>query len=155
MNAKQIRQKEFKSLKIKTMKNLLSISILVLVMAASSCKKDDNSSPSIDNTIQEGKWKITFYIDSGKDESDHYNNYEFQFNSDGTITAVKTGSSVNGTWSNGNDDSQQKLVLSFTTPPFDELNDDWHILEQNSSLIKLEDVSGGNGGTDYLTFSKI
>jgi len=137
------------------MKKPLSISILVLVMAVSSCKKDDNSSPAINSTVQEGKWKITLYSDNGNDEKDHYTNFEFQFNPDGTLTAVKTGSTVNGTWSNGNDDSQQKLVLNFTTPPFDELNDDWHILEQNSSLIKLEDVSGGNGGTDYLTFSKI
>ena len=36
----------------------------------------------------------------------------------------------------------------------DELNSDWHIIEQNSNTIKLEDVSGGNGGTDYLTFIK-
>lgn len=143
------------SLKIKTMKNLLSISILVLVMAASSCKKDDNNSPSINNTVQEGKWKVTLFNDSGNDETNHYTGYEFQFNPDGTITATKTGSTVSGTWSNGNDDSQQKLVLGFSTPPFDELNSDWHLLEQNSSLIKLEDVSGGNGGTDYLTFSKI
>ncbi|MEO8146348.1 MAG: hypothetical protein ABI723_01860 [Bacteroidia bacterium] len=139
------------------MKNIFSISVLVLMMIVTSCKKDDNSNstPSIGSTVQQGKWKVTSYIDSGNDETNHYTNYEFQFNSDGTVAAIKTGSTINGTWSNGNDDSQQKLYLSFSTSPFDELNDDWHITSQSSSQIKLEDVSGGNGGTDYLTFEKI
>ena len=139
------------------MKNIISISILALLMIVASCKKDDNSSStsSINSTIQQGKWKVTSFIDSGDDETNHYSNYEFQFNSDGTVTAIKTGSTVNGTWSNGNDDSQQKLYLTFSTAPFDELNDNWHIISQSASQIKLEDVSGGNGGTDYLTFDKI
>jgi hypothetical protein len=34
------------------------------------------------------------------------------------------------------------------------LNDDWDILELNNSVIKLIDISGGNGGTDYLTFER-
>ena len=139
------------------MKNIISISILALLMIVASCKKEDNSSStsSINSTIQQGKWKVTSFIDSGNDETNHYSNYEFQFNSDGTVTAIKTGSTVNGTWSNGNDDSQLKLYLTFSTTPFDELNDDWHITSQSDSQIKLEDVSGGNGGTDYLTFQKI
>ena len=139
------------------MKNIINISILALLMIVASCKKDDNSSStsSINSTIQQGKWKVTSFIDSGNDETNHYSNYEFQFNSDGTVTAIKTGSIVNGTWSNGSDDSQQKLYLIFSTTPFDELNDDWHITSQSASQIKLEDVSGGNGGTDYLTFEKL
>ncbi len=139
------------------MKNIISISMLVLMIATASCKKDDNSgsTPSINFTIQQGKWKVTTYIDNGNNETNHYTNYEFQFNSNGSVTASKQGSNVSGTWSNGNDDSQQKLILNFSTAPFDELNDDWHIVSQSSSQIRLEDVSGGNGGTDYLTFDKI
>jgi hypothetical protein len=62
---------------------------------------------------------------------------------------------VPGTWSTGSDDSQKKLYLTFNSPPdFNELSDDWHILEETSTKIRLEDVSGGNGGTDLLTFEK-
>lgn len=43
----------------------------------------------------------------------------------------------------------------FTSPPdFEELTDDWDIISQTSSKIELIDISGGNGGTDYLTFQK-
>ena len=54
------------------------------------------------------------------------------------------------------DDSHHKLHINFvTTSEFEELNDDWHILEETSAIIRLEDISGGNGGTDYLTFERI
>jgi len=39
--------------------------------------------------------------------------------------------------------------------PFDELNDDWHILNETSTKIQLEDVSGGSGEIDLLTFEKV
>jgi hypothetical protein len=53
------------------------------------------------------------------------------------------------------DDSKVKLVLSFATPAnFVEISDDWQVIERTDSRIKLQDLSGGNGGTDYLTFEK-
>ena len=143
-------------------KQITQIILLIFIMAtlAISCKKDDNSSPdptpALNTTIQQGKWKIALFNDSGNDETHYFTNYNFQFNSDGTITASSSANTVSGTWSVGNVDSQQKLILNFgATDPFEELNDDWHVLQQNSSIIKLEDVSGGNGGTDLLTFEKI
>ena len=139
------------------MKNIIkTITLLLLVIAAaSSCKKDD--SPSlVDNTIQKGNWKITFFQDSGNDETSHFSGYEFIFNSDGSVTASNGNNSVSGTWTTGTDDSQSKLILNFgSTAPFDELNEDWHVLEETSTMIRCEHISGGNGGTDYLTFEKI
>nr|WP_315147929.1 hypothetical protein [uncultured Flavobacterium sp.] len=45
--------------------------------------------------------------------------------------------------------------IAFASPAtFLELTDDWEIIERTSTVIKLKDVSGGNGGTDYLTFTK-
>lgn len=140
------------------MKKFIIIPTITLLVIAlfSSCKKDDStSSPSSTNSIQQGQWKITSYIDSGNNETSHYTGYAFVFASGGVVTATKQGSSVNGSWSSGTDDSQLKLYLTFTATPFSELNDDWHIVQQTSSLIQLEDVSGGNGGTDYLTFEKL
>jgi hypothetical protein len=47
------------------------------------------------------------------------------------------------------------LFLSFTTPAnFAEISDDWQVTERTAARIKLQDLSGGNGGTDYLIFEK-
>ncbi len=144
---------------MKTTAKLLALAIIALI-AITSCKKEDNSTVNSNTNIatnaQQGTWKITYYSSNGTDETNHYTGYTFQFNSGGTIAATNSSGSVSGTWSNGNDDSQVKFILNFgTTSPFDELNNDWHVTQQSSSIMKLEDVSGGNGGTDLLTFEKI
>ncbi|MFN7419673.1 MAG: hypothetical protein ACK5RV_02185, partial [Flavobacterium sp.] len=66
-----------------------------------------------------------------------------------------------GVWSvtdsNSNDDSMDDLDfnIAFTTPAnFLELTDDWDIQSRTDTKIELIDISGGNGGTDYLTFEK-
>ena len=138
----------------------LIILLFISVAAFTGCKKDDNSpSPSstavLNSTIQQGNWRITNFNDSGNDETNHFNGYSFHFNSNGTVVATNSGSSENGSWSSIHDDSKLKLVLLFSAIPFDDLNDNWHVIQQNSSIIKLEDVSGGGSGTDYLTFEKI
>ena len=137
--------------------------LLLSILTFSSCTKDAGQASSnaqgsanTSSTVQQGKWKVTLFNDSGRDETSHFAGYEFGFNANGTVRAQKGSTTVNGTWSTGGDDSQNKLILNFgSTTPFDELNEDWRILERTSSKIRLQHVSGGNGGTDLLTFEKI
>lgn len=138
-------------------KTILLLSIISFITLTSSmCEKDDDSSsPSsnnVSNIILNRSWKITYFNDSGTDKTSLFSGFSFTFNNNGSVTAVYNLSSVNGIWSEGKDDSQSKLFLSFSSSPFNELTDDWHITEQSSQIIKLEDTSGGNGGIDYLTF---
>lgn len=133
-------------------------SILVLtIYFLASCEKDDNSntgSTNITNIVNQGNWRITLYNDSGTDELYHFTGFTFTF-SNGTVTAVRNATTVTGTYSTLFDDSKNKFLLNFgSTIPFEELNDDWHIVEETSTKIRLQDVSGGNGGTDLLTFEK-
>jgi hypothetical protein len=132
----------------------LLFTLTILVFGLSSCTKDKKSTdPSTSDIVGQGTWKVTLFNDSGDDETQNFAGYNFTFNSNGTIAAVKNASTVNGTWNTGSDDSQNKLILDFgTTVQFSELNEDWVILEQTASKIRLEHVSGGNGGTDLLTF---
>ena len=139
------------------MKKLISSILMLSIFLMTSCEKDDNpnsGSTNITNIINQGNWRITLYNDSGTDELYHFTGYTFTF-SNGTITAVRNTTTVTGTYSTLFDDSKNKLLLNFgSTVPFDELNDDWHIIEETSTKIRLQDVSGGSGGTDLLTFEK-
>ncbi len=141
------------------MKTLHILSIFLLTLATIACKKDEVINPSDTGTnLQSGTWHVTLFSEDSTIETHHFNGYSFQFNSNGTVSATKDGNTVSGTWTAGqeddDDDSQFKLILSFSTSPLNELNDDWDILEQTSSKIRLQDISGGNGGTDLLTFEK-
>ncbi|MFN8238933.1 MAG: hypothetical protein U0T77_12250 [Chitinophagales bacterium] len=130
------------------------------IIAFSSCSKVDSLvAPSTSARIQQGKWKVTLYSEDSVDKTSRFNNYEFSFTGN-SITAVKGSTTISGTWSIGmeddDDDSSEKFIMNFgSIVPFDELNDDWNLVEETSTKLRLEDVSGGHGGTDLLTFEKI
>jgi hypothetical protein len=153
---------------MKKLKLIPILASLFLLNVASMCSDDNdttntaNPTPVI-NTVNQGTWRITLYEDNGVNETNNYANYIFTFNSNGVLTAVNT-TTYNGTWSvtasNSNDDSQDDLDfnIAFLAPApsafTDDLTDDWDIISYTANKIQLIDVSGGNGGTDYLTFEK-
>lgn len=127
-----------------------------------SCKKDDvKAMEAIEDEVSSGTWRITSFVDSGTDETANFSGYNFTFASDGTLSATNGSTTYSGTWSvtdsNSNDDSADDIDFNIyfnATNDFEDLNDDWDISSHSSSTIALMDVSGGNGGTDYLTFTK-
>jgi hypothetical protein len=160
------------------MKKGFYYSLLMMVsfaLISLSCSSDDNDS-SIDNSQQiaqiesvaeSGTWHITNFIDSGQDYTSDFTGYNFTFASDGTLTASNGTTTLNGTWSITNDSSSSSSSSSSSddiefniffpvsdTNDFEELNDDWDIVSTSATKIELIDISGGNGGTDRLTFEK-
>ncbi|MDI9257386.1 hypothetical protein [Flavobacterium sedimenticola] len=140
---------------------------LFMLNVASMCSSDDNSSSSQDptpviNTATQGTWRITSYVDSGTDETNHFTGYNFTFASGNVLTATNGTNTYTGTWSvtndNSNDDnpsSDLDFNIGFTSPAnFADLTDDWDIVSYTSTTISLIDISGGNGGTDILVFTK-
>lgn len=154
------------------MKHLSLISILSLIFmlnVASMCSKDDDviPNPSVNpapviNVVKSGTWRITLYKDSDNDETSNFTGYTFTFGSSSVLTATDGVNTYSGSWSvtsdNSLDDSPSNDLdfnIAFATPPnFEELTEDWNILEFTSTKVRLVHVSGGNGGTDYLTFEK-
>ena len=136
--------------------------LLMLSIGLFSCDKDDDDNNSnittvnLSATATTGTWRITYYYDTNQDETANFAGYVFTFAGGNVVTAVKAGSpTVTGTWTTGTDDSKVKLILSFATPAsFNELSDDWHVTSRTDTKIVMTDVSGGNGGTDFLTFEK-
>jgi hypothetical protein len=136
--------------------------IFLVVVLAVACKNDNptNSNQSkVEGTAKSGTWRITYYFNSDLEETQNFTGYNFTFGS--SLTAKNGINTYNGTWSitdsNSNDDTMDDLHfnIAFSAPPaFQEITDDWEILEVTDTKIRLTDVSGGNGGTDFLTFEK-
>lgn len=138
------------------------LACFVALFTIVSCKKDDNKTKNtIESNVQSGTWKITKFVDSGTDETSQFSGYNFSFNNSGVLNANNGSNNFDGSWSitdnNSNDDSQDDLDFNINfsvTNNFDDLSDDWDFVSQSETKIELIDVSGGNGGTDYLTFEK-
>lgn len=139
----------------------------------SACSSDDDDVKDnsqqisqIENIVESGNWRITNFIDSGKNETSDFTGYDFLFNSDGSLIATNGTNTIDGTWSITDDSSSSSSSSSdddidfnifFPVPDtndFEDLNDDWDIISSTSTKIELIDMSGGNGGTDNLTFEK-
>lgn len=153
------------------MKKLSFLSVLAVIFmltTASMCSSDNNSSSSqnptpIINVMTQGTWRVTSFIDSDNDETAHFSGYAFTFGASNVLAATNGVNAYTGSWSvtpdNSTDDDDPSgdlnFNINFASPvDFEDLSDDWDIVSQTSTKIQLIDVSGGNGGTDYLTFEK-
>lgn len=140
---------------------------------SSTCSSDDdvnsnNNSQTIqqiETLIQSDQWLITNYVDSGQDETNNFSGYSFTFGADNSLTANNGTNTIVGTWSiidssSSDDDSNSSNNIDFnifflSPSNFNELSEDWEIVSRTNSKIELIHISGGNGGTDNLTFEKI
>ena len=143
---------------------LICLTSLLSIVSCTN-KKDDTPNNTTQTTVktnvQSGTWRITKFIDSGTEETNHFTGFNFTFNSSGVLNANNGTTNYDGSWSitdsNSNEDSQDDLDFNISfnlTNDFEDLNDNWDFISQSTTTIALIDVSGGNGGTDYLTFEK-
>jgi hypothetical protein len=142
----------------------LLLNLVVFGMAA--CSEDNNpadegNSSAVEDILTDGTWRISYFWDSDQDETSHFSGYDFIFEANAVFTAQSTSASNTGSWSlndsSSDDDSPEvlSLIISFASPDdFEELSEDWDIIEHSAVQIRLEHVSGEGGGTDYLTFTK-
>ncbi len=105
--------------------------------------------------LTNGDWFITYYFDDTEETTD-YADFVFNFASDGTATATDSSGSTDGIWStSAGDETELELNLNFgLTVPLDDLAEDWDVLEVTNDIIRLKDLSGGDGSTDFLTFER-
>ena len=154
---------------MKKIKLISAIMFLFIVTIFSSCSDEDDVAVnnSVDltpviNTVNTGTWRITFYQDSGVDETSDFSGYNFSFGAGNILSATNGTNTYTGTWSvtsdNSNDDSPSNDLdfnIAFSAPAnFAELTEDWNIISYTATKVQLVHVSGGGGGTDYVTFEK-
>ena len=158
-------------MKMKHFKNLF-FSALVIFMVA--CDNDDDTvtTGDFDNTdvtalrdsAIDGTWRITQFIDDGRDETSDFDGFTFTFNADGSVVAENGTLSFTGSWfielddsSLDDDDDSDELEfnVSFSlSNDFDELSEDWYVIEYSSNSIRLLD-DDDDGEDDFLTLTRV
>jgi hypothetical protein len=141
----------------------LSIASILLL---SACSKWQSNQKQINKISTDGTWVVSSYLDNGDDETSDFTSFRLTFLENGTLNAIDLLSSssnpYSGSWSvtdsNSNDDDNLDDLdfnINFNVSnKLDDLSDDWDIISYTETEIKLIDVSGGGGGTDYLTLTK-
>ena len=83
---------------------------------------------------------IKEFIEDGSNLTQRFSPYRFVFDSNGTVTATGSGDTLKGTYSVFTDDGKTKLRMEFRgVPLFDELNDDWYLMEKSGDRMRFAD----------------
>jgi hypothetical protein len=144
------------------MNTIAKLFLITMTISLVSCSKsnDDNPSSNSNNKTGQvsGNWTVTYYLDSGKDETSDYSGYSFSFNSGDVLQALNGSNTFTGTWTIGNsssddDSSSNKLVINITgNKEMDHLQDDWLIVKLTDTEIWLRDDNLNSG--EELHFGK-
>ena len=134
-------------------------SMMMLVFALYSCDlNDDSVMPQLDTSMEvlsSGSWVVSNFSEENIDKTSYFSGYSLTFNDDASVNAVKNGVTINGSWQEVVDSGKRKLVFDFDEiQPFNELTDDWEIVEITASIIKLSNISGGDGSLSELILQK-
>ena len=151
------------------MRKLNFLAACLIMAGATACSDDDSNSKvngnatAVANNLKSGTWKISSFIEETNDETAHFQGYNFTFGENNVLTATNGTDTYTGTWSVFDDDSSDDdgfdsdidVVINFAAPDdFTDLSDDWDVKARTGTELQLIDVSGGDGGTDLLTFQK-
>lgn len=145
-------------------------SLFVLFFVALGCGEDPDPDRNtkvdeVQDIVTAGRWRISYFLDSDKNETDNYMGYAFQFQPTGALVATNGPASLSGSWdvmdhSDGKNDGDDYEDIDFdisfaSSPALSELSEDWEIIAVTKTKIELRHVSGSNSATDLLTFDKI
>lgn len=134
---------------------IIACFILVGALSSTSCTNNSNTSPDPGQQISSGIWRITLFIDNGNDETSDFSGYNFSFNSGNVLSAVKNGVAQNGTWSFSASSNKYIIDLGPKTTsnkPLGELTDDWKVISNSSTEIRLQDDNPARN--EFVTFTK-
>lgn len=132
----------------------LFLSVLV-AFTALSCERTATEDATITQVTTSGTWKVSLFSERGNDETSDFAGYTFTFNTDGSLRAVRNGVTTTGTWSLANSSTQFNIDLgpkSDLNKPLGELTDDWKVLSNTTTEIRLTDDNASSA--EFLTFSR-
>jgi hypothetical protein len=139
------------------MNKIFFLIILGVTFFQTSCTDDTSDDIQNDNLIH-SDWYISEYTHEGKDETYVFQGYLFEFSDQKLLTAKKGSSVITGTWNLITDSGRQKLIINMNVSDgyFEEISEDWVVIEKTEKNIHLEDLSGSspNNQKDVLHFSR-
>jgi len=100
--------------------------------------------------VSPGIYKITRFLEEGKNETAEFNGYRFNFRADGTLIArTNKGDRVEGTWTLNSKGTMMVINIS-GKDALDKIDDDWIVVSITDMQISLR-----NQHPDRVVFTKI
>lgn len=124
---------------MKTSKFKVVIVALFAILFA-GCAKEEVDKTLIDH-LKDNTWYVSYYLDSGKDETSNFSGYSLDFTDEMLINASKGGTSSSGSWFLTDNSSKIVIVMSNVTNYLENLSNQWVVIERTNDVLKLKDDS--------------
>jgi hypothetical protein len=131
------------------MKILSTLFLSLCIVGLFACKKSSEAltPENVGGNLQAGTWHVASFMNNGQDETNHFQGYDFTFNGNGSVTASNGSVSASGSWGAQFDDGVSKVILYFVSPfDFQDLSDDWQVVESSPTRLRLQDDGGSGSG---------
>lgn len=116
---------------------------------------DDADDTDLINALLAGQWKVAQYF-AGTDQSELFADFVITFHADGTTVSSDGHSSIAGEWETNGDDGTLVLDLELgETMPFDNMPDDWQVVEFDDVQVKLKNVDTDDESESTLVLQRI
>ena len=130
-------------------KSLLTLFFAFIMLTFASCEKVKQQ---VQETVGEdlivtimttGRWVVDVFTVAAVDVKPEFSGYEFQFLKDGSVEAIKSTTTVKGTWKS--DKSAMTIQASF--PPgntsLQRLNYTWYISKTGTTFVEASSQQNG------------
>jgi len=129
------------------MKQLL---IIISLACLTGCKKviEKKAETAIMNAMTDGQWVITTFISNGTNITTDFSAYRFQYFTNYTVNAIKSGTVENtGNWEG--DVNTMSIFANFpnATNPLLLLNGTWHVTDNSWTYVKATMTVGSETRT--------
>lgn len=137
-------------------KSLLTLLIAIILLTFASCEK---AKQQVQETVAEdlivtimtnGRWIVDVFTVAAVDVKSEFSGYEFQFLKDGSVEAIKSTTTVKGTWKS--DKSAMTIQASFPSgnTSLQRLNFTWFITKSGTSFVEARSEQNGAVSTMRL-----
>lgn len=132
------------------------IGALIVIAGFSSCEKSDLKPDYPAETrdaaiVEEATWRISSFQWKNRERNDHFEDYVFRFEGDGSITAIHNFTEGYGKWyKRGN-----FMKIQFRTEPLTELNNSWTIVSHTRTSLVLKGLNYHDHSSEYLEFERV
>jgi hypothetical protein len=118
------------------------------------CDTTGSGTLVLSDILTSGSWYVSYYYGDGNDDTNYYNGYVFNFNPNGTCTAIKNYNTTYGDWDLDYQNSYQRLDLHYDGDALYEMEEGWKVLEFSATSVRLKNESDGGSDNHYLNFTK-
>lgn len=130
-------------------KSLLTLSLALILLTFASCEKvkqqvqETVAEDLIVTIMTSGRWLVDVFTVAAVDVKQEFSGYEFQFLKDGTVEAIKSTTTVKGTWKS--DKTALTIQASFPqgNSSLQRLNYTWYITKSGTSFVEARSEQNG------------